>query len=253
MKKMIAEPYICIKGPRAGTIEWFQSIDPRFVDSAGEYHHEGVRWRVYADFEREKLNKLSYKYSSNTDFGIGFNEWHGFTWMEYTSHELIAYTSGQYDMDSESNRLLKRAEFLSKVCDEEGVKWLSEKPKYKCDYGKIRTLKMKDNTEWIIKEFSEYWCHSKNPEKCDCPHIQKMRMAFEQTSAKEKTYVEYYEFQALSHLLESMQNKMDAMQEEEHRWRKALLNFLPDELRCWDGVTAKSTLAKIESLRKNFT
>lgn len=51
---MIAEPYICIKGQRAGEIEWYPD-NQEFLSTF--YENEG-RWQRYDDFEREKLREL---------------------------------------------------------------------------------------------------------------------------------------------------------------------------------------------------
>lgn len=161
---MIAEPYICTSPSRAGEIQYFSKIDPRFVDSDGEYHHQGVSWRVYADFEREKLRELGSVKSAYCNFyGISVScqdcyfvlfrrldcedkrckfPWytlHGDRLGErshchhYSSACLIDYHPADYDHDSESNRLLKRAEFLKAVCEKEGVEWIPS-----CTHRKIR-------------------------------------------------------------------------------------------------------------------
>jgi len=109
---MIAEPYICIKGGRAGDIQW-------------TFNEHGIgpdEWQPYAAFEREKLKEL--------DGVVIHSDWAGkLTFLSrggtfYDSGELIGYS--EYLNDSESNRLLKRAEFLKAVCEKEGVEWLPE-------------------------------------------------------------------------------------------------------------------------------
>ncbi len=128
--RMIAEPYICTKSSRAGEIQWFNSIDPRYVDPRGEYHCEGVPWRVYADFEREKLKTLS-KDNPKWIIGMGLDlvpENRGYIlpllhhW--YDSKGIIGADGEDLYDASESTRLLKRAEFLKAVCEKEGVEWL---------------------------------------------------------------------------------------------------------------------------------
>lgn len=133
---MIAEPYICVKGPRAGEIQWYNHIDPRYVDPAGEYHTEGVPWRVYADFEREKLGTL-WTQSFGIDRSFGYvircqkrNEKpvvpSAIGIAEYASINEIGYSTLDYHADSESSRLLKRAEFLKAVFEKEGWEWLPQ-------------------------------------------------------------------------------------------------------------------------------
>lgn len=119
---MIAEPYICIKGPKAGTIEWMSSAGRPCTNKCDDpCVHCG--WESYADFEREKLKEIE------TDL---FNQsvktayyWLGGRSHSWFADELIGYTREEYEADSESSRLLKRAEFLKAVCEKEGVEWLS--------------------------------------------------------------------------------------------------------------------------------
>jgi len=131
---MISEPYICIKGERAGEIEWFATHE--LINGAShplatwwENTNTGESWQSYADFEREKLKELGggqiikqdgmYGYSIAKPFR-GFPKipeehyWHSF--------EIIGYR--EMSSDSESSRLLKRAEFLKAVCEVEEVPWL---------------------------------------------------------------------------------------------------------------------------------
>jgi hypothetical protein len=125
---MIAEPYICIKGePKSlrGQIKWF-GIDPD-----GTLWNENGRlvnsdyWQPYADFEREKLSELGtyIRVLDGTAFCMVIGE------KEYHSFKLIDYWTSEYEKDTESNRLLKRAEFLKVVCEKECLEWLPESPK----------------------------------------------------------------------------------------------------------------------------
>lgn len=116
---MIAEPYICIKGQRAGKIEWNPA-----------YASDKEKWKPYADFEREKVNKLRVSragiytatFTNGSGFGLSFYENRDHAFVQYWSDELIGYTG--YISDSESSRLLRRAEFLRAICEEEDVEWL---------------------------------------------------------------------------------------------------------------------------------
>lgn len=118
---MIAEPYICIKGQDAGAIEWFNT-NP---DQAYWEGKLGPCWQRYADFEREKLKELGNN-QIHKHGGIDSSE--AFTLFSrntlYYSSGLISYSAADYDQDSESGRLLMRAEFLKAVCEREGVEWL---------------------------------------------------------------------------------------------------------------------------------
>jgi len=121
---MICEPYICIKGfnyslgvSNLGDIKWFEDSSP-----CADY------WQPYADFEREKLKELG--------MHVQFMEYSGYRVMVTAHHEhpewhsslgAISYSTADWQKDSESGRLLKRAEFLRAVCEKEGVAWLPEK------------------------------------------------------------------------------------------------------------------------------
>lgn len=122
---MTFEPYICIKGPRAGDLDSFKQLPVK--GAKNEIHWEGV-WQPYADFEREKLHKME-------DCGgvIRVGGRFGYSLLvtnfkdkeiDYHSSHLISYSGTDYLKDSESSRLLKRAEFLKAVCEKEGVGWL---------------------------------------------------------------------------------------------------------------------------------
>ncbi len=116
---MIAEPFIQTRSlkPDEIIIEWFD---------ANRRMENPNLWQPYADFEREKLKEL------------GAPKMHLFTWpnhpyavwgdkkakVNYFSDDVIGYSEPDYEQDSESGRLLKRAEFLKAVCEKEGVTWL---------------------------------------------------------------------------------------------------------------------------------
>lgn len=125
---MIAEPYICIKGTKAGTIEWFDDSDGFICDATEP-------WERYADFERERLKKLNadcvlvmngYSYSGFYVYCKAHGE------RCYYSNKVTGYSIDAYLADSESNRLIKRAEFLKAVCEKEGIKWLPTQKKGCC-------------------------------------------------------------------------------------------------------------------------
>src|SRR5579863_1443124 len=114
---MIANPFICTKGPRVGSIIWIpcspdgkQSYDAAFEKD----------WKPYADFEREKLKQIARHRESASFPDIS----HGYHLLGYYADDLIGYTESDFSNDSESSRLLKRAEFLKAVCEKEGVEWL---------------------------------------------------------------------------------------------------------------------------------
>lgn len=121
---MIAEPYIAIKGVCAGEIHWFDDVYYN-----GEKWKNEDDWMPYADFEREKLRQISL-------FGcvsLGVDGYFvtavladGMKLHKYNSISLIGYTKNAYMDDSESSRLLKRAEFLKAVCERENVEWLPQ-------------------------------------------------------------------------------------------------------------------------------
>jgi hypothetical protein len=119
---MIAEPYINTAGPCAGYINWYKPGEPTYIYSM-----------PYADFEREKLKQLAEKkfprYPSESYWGIPLGG-DGYRLSENHSINVIGYSATMWERDTESNRLLKRAEFLKAVCEKEGVEWL---PKEKCD------------------------------------------------------------------------------------------------------------------------
>ncbi len=62
--------------------------------------------------------------------GLSHNGYYVFTTLDSEhplalySNLVTGYTSDRYFADSETSRLLKRAEFLKAVCEKEGVGWL---------------------------------------------------------------------------------------------------------------------------------
>jgi hypothetical protein len=129
---MVCDPYICIKGQRAGEIEWEEVCIPSLgngLDKPTPYpiaYREGGEWIPYADFEREKLMELGGAISLDLVAGFVFSR----EGLQVTnSIYTFGYPYRDYKSDSESSRLLKRAEFLREVCRRENVEWL---PKEKC-------------------------------------------------------------------------------------------------------------------------
>lgn len=122
---MIAEPYICIKGPKAGEIEWKTSFCMKLGVPIGD--DTGNRWKPYADFEREKIKELSkekrWRLWLEDDIGWCLGTGKG-AYCHYDSSSLTNYFSYDWRDASESSRTLKRAEFLKAVCEKEGVEWL---------------------------------------------------------------------------------------------------------------------------------
>lgn len=144
---MIAEPYICRQGPRTGYIAWFDA-DPDAGEAVAQHHLytrakalDGNRrktdglWQLYADFEREKLWAVAPERALCVIGCAGFRilavrrsgRWNDPRQVEYKSNKLIGYDYEDWQKDSESSRLLKRAEFLKAVCEKEGVEWLPAK------------------------------------------------------------------------------------------------------------------------------
>lgn len=123
---MICEPFICYQGPQAGEIEWMRKICADLApipvgDAAGN------RWKPYADFEREKLKELEAECIFVAEHRLS-----GYITLDYTSYQRIGYSTKDYARDSESSRLLKRAEFLKAVCEKEGVEWLPKPQEEEC-------------------------------------------------------------------------------------------------------------------------
>lgn len=124
---MIAEPYICIKGPRAGEIYSITAIGDALSPES---------WQRYADFEQEKLASLEAKRCEAFSFPTISSDGYFINWSgrilggHYSSANLIGYGWHDHRNDSESGRLLKRAEFLKAVCEKEGVEWIASPLNY---------------------------------------------------------------------------------------------------------------------------
>ena len=209
---MIAEPHICIKGKKAGIIEWFtgdyeaQKKADGFIYDKYQGPLQNV-WQSFADFEREKLSELHQKLEdacyieSGADFYV-FSVCDCSPKYEkdkdgeiYDSWDLIRYNS--FTEDSESSRLLKRMEFLKAVCAKENIEWL---PKYKCpSHGYPR-----NGCEKCIKEckqnqddcplgiYCPCGCHNRKPEKYSDSENE-IRMTFNEAMGLiEKRLERYY-------------------------------------------------------------
>jgi len=120
---MLVEPYIAIRGHLAGNIEYRDAA--LFQKKDGTWVCDGD-WIPYADFEREKLRELGsvneYIKAHEWGYSLGINLDDGVRILD--SEVLIHYSHDCYEADSESSRLLNRAEFLKAVCEKEGVEWL---------------------------------------------------------------------------------------------------------------------------------
>jgi hypothetical protein len=171
---MIAEPYICIKGPRnkencEGLIKWYaqHSVIPVEVvylskDGSVMQMLDGSEWKRYADFEREKMKQFNGRMNMGWVKVIVF----GYEFGPYLSSDLIDYWGSNYLNDSESNRLLKRAEFLKAVCEKEGVGWMpalsplqsgelwmGDNESDMKEVGKIKNIKFKYAPDGKMKSF----------------------------------------------------------------------------------------------------
>lgn len=175
---MIAEPYICIKGQSLGEIDWETTNAAR--GSCKNVLTEMMRnaestWRRYADFEREKLRGLSCQdirmpgigtIYDQTGVSVGYSIYCKNSNELYLSSELIGYS--RYLCDSESSRLLKRAEFLKAVCEKEGVEWLPESKKCEEQSGTLCYCHPSSGLDCgVTKTGCPCSCHQKE-EKCQC-------------------------------------------------------------------------------------
>lgn len=261
---MIAEPYICIKPgiKTTGKIEWW--FPPVHKDAPYTGHNGSVMkedaWQPYADFEREKLRELKASragvWIASMDTGDGWgvcipNNKAG-EFIRYYSDDFIGYAS--YDTDSESCRLLKRAEFLKAVCEKEGVEWLPDerltdwKPTAK-------QKKLSEQDEKTIDEMLEYHlasctrpgCCKPQKEKCEACEDKRVRKCGfcgrclmccrEANGGKlcKPTRDTYTKdeidtmFKNLSSFLNTRNGCVDVC---EKRWRRALVDFVNVRLAC---------------------
>lgn len=118
---MIAEPYICVRGPRAGEIHWLFALEAN-TSFGEESKRNREEWQRYSDFEREKLDQWSLVFVRAWTRGYELPT----PDRLYVSTEVIGYSADDYSHDTESGRLLKRAEFLKAVCEREGVQFLPD-------------------------------------------------------------------------------------------------------------------------------
>lgn len=260
---MIAEPYICIKGPGMGDIRWmFRNADGRLWMMVAGYNQPSIVtdsgvWVRFDIFEREKLKEVC-----KAEIGISITA-KGYTIdylpicvgkiIMYNSRELTGYADTDLYRDSESNRLLKRAEFLKAVCEKEGVEFLPKNCGSQCiltgsgyceEHGVIRNPhsddckchKPEQEEEPASRQIGYYeshgcGCHSykcakhcqPKEEKCCCPNCGRSMDADHSCSPAQpiaKPARDYY------------------TKAEEREWRRELLSFIerticdvPTELR----------------------
>ena len=150
---------ICTKGPRVGEIEWMDIHWHEAQKHGGEL--SGIIWKPFCDFEREKLIQVCMRLWLDREKGFRIGD------QSRGSRELIGYSGKDYLNDSESSRLLKRAEFLKAVCEKEGVEWL---PKEECSCRKEWPHVLKDG-DFLMTDASGCClcsCHKPTkPEKCE--------------------------------------------------------------------------------------
>ena len=231
---MNAEPYICKKGRHQGSIEWFSGDEPVICD----FYDRGDCWRCYADFEREKLEKLS---NTNPEWDIGIcidsvPENRGYVLplihRSYNSKELIGFDGEDLFYACESSRLLKRAEFLKAVCEKEGVEWL---PKTK--------LTGEETARGFAQAVARGMREELEARSCSCADSTPERETY--TQAEVDDLLEKYLEQSLRHLEE--------MKREEKEWRKALLPCIAEILELTHTKNHwMYAEKKIEDLRRRF-
>ena len=128
---MICEPYICIRGSRLGEIR-YAPIASGGKNQKGNDSDEWLlgndcEWQEYADFERAKLREIFPKWDVGVSVSsLGYCLHNDMGRAVFSSYRLTGYTPHEHFSDSESSRLLKRADFLNAVCEKEGVEWLPE-------------------------------------------------------------------------------------------------------------------------------
>lgn len=117
-------PFICIRGKKAGKIEWFMNPHLRnglsYDKFTGSIQNQNV-WQEYASFERNKLRELKDK--ANVTLFIDNGDSPGVEVYRYTGHRDVPFefTVEEFDDASEEERLLKRYEFLKLICEAEGI------------------------------------------------------------------------------------------------------------------------------------
>lgn len=159
---MIAEPYICTNrgNPCYGNIHWLRDDYP-----------SGGDWQPYADFEREKLKRLGKRGKTSHIYAPGDGGQDGWQWTtgygdSHFSGNLIGYDAKQYFADTESSRLLKRAEFLKAVCEKECIPWLPAPEGWKTLFGASPPCK---STITNATHCSCSDCKKPELEECDRP------------------------------------------------------------------------------------
>lgn len=134
---MLYEPYICVESGYNFKAGELHSFDPEKQDAVNNspLRKGEARFVKYADFERGKLRELANLKLPDGGFfkpRIEYHDCFGFV-INHVEHgtyhkscDLICYPTADYEHDTESDRLLKRAEFLKAVCERENVEWLPD-------------------------------------------------------------------------------------------------------------------------------
>ncbi len=263
---MIAEPYICIKGPQAGTITWD--------------HIEGEcpeTMQPYADFEREKMKAIA---EGSQVWGPDFEAYQDTGYKifcksgrDYNSHKLIRYGSCEYADSSESSRLLKRCEFLKAVFEKEGVEWLPKQECSKCGFincvcemvkpketDVVKVLVQKCDCDPELRQVCDV-CQGLKPERATCEHgVEKTRptkcsqcfgKGLEELTgliAEETPEPDYYtraESAALEELVYALKEKVQALQDRDVEFHKALLGYL-------SGIATSAQRSAVKALQSRF-
>ena len=208
---MIAEPYICTACPKAGRINWFY---PAYATTE-KVQDKG--WQPYADFEREKLRELGHGCIAVD--GQGSTRVSAFFLGKLGSMPLVQYSSFDYLNDSESSRLLKRAEFLKAVCEKEGVEWLPQEPRWS-------DVKVKDNRLTAnLYNPPRYLYECKH----GTPHTYLCEKCVAEKKGEEESDRDYYTKKEIDERVE------------------AVLEFLNDNM-----AFSKNRRTRIENLRRRF-
>lgn len=248
---MRADPYI---NKQTGEIQWFEMWEGKYPQRmiGGFRFNISGKWQPYADFEREKLKELGDAWIEIKDGGFKFMKQYQIARCGYIyeSAVLTDYGIDEYCGDSESGRLLKRAEFLKAVCEKEGVEFL---PKEKCchkTWGECglclgflpSECGCSCHKKNIITESKCGHCTMGDPEKCVChkkPEKPDNEGALQDVwnldkcGTKDRTLVKHFE--------------------EEREWRGAFLDKWLEFARRTTRAKDAQALKDIEDLRRKFT
>ena len=243
---MISEPYI---NRQTGEIEW-HSDDYK--------HHYDDNWIPYADHERDVLKRLGHRY---IEMRCG---WGYYLTEQLSSHTLIGYAMNNWEDDTESGRLLKRAEFLKAVCEKENVEWL-ENNKWCGKEGYCHMLIMNDETrtcvncrQQIPKPLDEHALKrgdeiAKGSTPYDNPivlwdeKVKRVRKIWEAELEKTRRDVDDLHLK----FAKSFDRKLEKRDKEEKEQWSALLDFLGEHMAYGTSKEDKAK-SQFESLRKKF-